>query len=152
MSNQTYSQADRRQALRLHKKGWGYLRIAEIIGCYPMTIKRWVERANLKKHPGPAHSAKVRQKAIAAYKRATGKTKIAVSLSGLAKEHGVHVSTLSRWLSKSGIRHKKARRPHAFDHAAIEAELKAGKSGVDVALSHGCSESLVSNIRKKMRK
>lgn len=148
MNTPRYSQADRRQALRLHKRGWGYLRIAEIIGCYPSTIKKWVERAKLKKHPGPAHSEKIRRKAISAYERAAGKKSVTV----VASEHGIHVSTLSRWLSKSGVRRKKARRPHAFDHAAIAAELKSGKLGVDVALSHGCSESLVSNIRKKMSK
>jgi len=149
MGTERYSDSSRKQALRLYEKnGWGYAKIAEVIGCYPSTIRDWVEAAGLKKHPGPAHSGQLRRRAITAYKNAKDEK----SVSEVAKEHGVHVSTLSRWLAKHGIRRKSPRKPNSFDHDAIAKDLKSGMLGVDVAVRHGCSESLVSNIRKRLVK
>lgn len=148
MGSEVYSDASRKQALRLYREGWGYAKVAEVIGCYPTTIRDWVEAAGVEKHPGPARPAQLRRRAIVAYKEANGKK----SISEVAKKFGIHGSTLSRWLAKHGIRKQKPRKPNSFDHEAIARDLESGMLGVDVALKHGCSESLVSNIRKKLIK
>jgi transposase-like protein len=127
MGTERYSEPTRKQAIRLYEKnGWGYAKIAGVIGCYPSTIRDWVEAAGLKKHPGPAHSGQLRRRAVMAYKNASGDK----SVSEVAREHGVHVSTLSRWLAKHGVRRKKARKANSFDHKSIAKDLLP--SGTDV--------------------
>ena len=140
-----YSKADRQQAARLYKKGWGYKRIADVIGCYPSTIKQWVEAAKLEKHPGPAHTAEKRRAAITLYEKNPN-----MSLEEAAFHMGVNGVTLSRWIKADGIAiHPQQRVRRVFDHEAIRKDLSKGMVGVEVALKHKCSESLVSRIKGK---
>ena len=136
-AHKTYTDKDKKQALKLHKKGWGYARIAKVIGCYPSTVKRWVDDSPQKSHPGPAYSEKVKKAAIDYYKDNK------VSIRRAAKEHGVSPKTLSRWLDAECI----VPRTHSrVGREGIIADLKAGMSKVNVARKHKCSESWVYRV------
>ena len=136
-----YPAVNIRQALRLYKKGWGCKRISYIIGCYPSTVKRWVEKAGLDKHPGPAHPKALRKKLIAEYQRRTD-----MSLERLAREHGVGHESLRRWLRDAKVPIR-SQRPTMFNRDAILADIKEGLPKGDIASRHGCSESWVYRIQ-----
>jgi len=133
----TYTNKQKKRALDLHKKGWGYARIAKVIGCYPSTVKDWVDDSPQKPHPGPAHSEK-KKKAVIDYYRENK-----VSIRKAAKEHGISPKTLSRWLDGERI----VPRTHGkFSRKEIIEDIKSGMSKVDVARKHGCSESWVYQV------
>ena len=134
----TYSKAERRQALRLHRKGWGYSRIAEVIGCFPSTIKKWIEAAGQPKHPGPKYPDAERKLALEWYKKND------VSVSVAAKEFQVHPRTLSRWLKDDGVA---IRNPHGIDRGAILQDIRSGMKKSDIAKKYNCSESWVYRIQ-----
>lgn len=134
----TYSKADRRQALRLHRKGWGYSRIADVIGCFPSTVKKWVEAAGLPKHPGPKHSNSTRKLAIDWYKNNDA------SVSLVAVKFKVHPRTLSRWLKEEGVT---IRPIQGIDRNAVLRDIRSGMKKKDIAKKYDCSESWIYRIQ-----
>lgn len=142
MAMNRYSQADRDRALALHKRKWGYRRIAQVFGCAESTVKKWVERSDQKKHPKPDHHPQKKKAAIAFYKKQDSS-----SIAGTAKKYGIHAKTMARWLASEGIETRK--RPTQYSRDKILADLKKGMSGADIARKHKCSESYVSAIRNK---
>jgi uncharacterized protein YjcR len=137
-ASKTYSKADRRQALRLHRKGWGYARIADVIGCFPSTIKKWIEAEGVPKHPGPKRSDQDRRRAVDWYRNNS------VSVSAAASRFGVHSRTLSRWLREDGVPIHTAK---GVDRNAILNDIRAGMKKKDIASKHGCSESWVYKVQ-----
>jgi transposase-like protein len=139
MSRNRYSKEDQERALELHRRKWGYRRIAQVFGCAETTVKKWVENAGQEKNPGPAHDNKVRRNAVNWYKRKN------VSIAEVAKRYGVHPKTLSRWLADEGIEGR--RRPTKFSRDAIMHDIESGLSGASIARKHKCSQSYVSALR-----
>ena len=137
-----YSQADRERALALHKRKWGYRRIAQVFGCAESTVKKWVERSDQAKHPKPDHHPKKRKAAISFYRKNKGS-----SIAGTAKKYGVHAKTMARWLASDGITAR--RRPTQYSRKRILSDIEKGLTGADIARKHECSESYVSAIRNK---
>jgi len=135
-----YSEADRKRALALHKRKWGYRRIAQVFGCAESTVKKWVEVSDQDKHPKPDHHPKTRKAAIAFYKKNKSS-----SIAGTAKKYGVHAKTMARWLEGDGVEIR--RRPTQYSREDILVDLEKGLSGADIARKHKCSESYVSAIR-----
>lgn len=134
-----YDEATKRRALQLRRRyRWGYKRIGEIIGCSHTTVKKWIIDAGLEKNPLPNHSEGIRKNSLAAI--AGG-----LEVWRAARKYGVSESTLRRWMKEDGV--VKSRR--RFDHKTILAELRAGRCGADVAARHGCSESLVSKVKRE---
>jgi len=142
-----YTASDRNHALRLHKEGWGYLRISEVIGCCSSTVMRWVEDAikakvpGVKKHPRLNYSEKFKKKAIADYVARSD-----LSLLKVAGNHGISHHTLSRWLESAGVM-TRSTKPAAYSRSAIIEDLKAGMLKKDIAVKHGCSESWVYRVQ-----
>lgn len=138
MKNRVYSKANRRQAVRLYKSGWGYGRIAQVIGCFPSTVKKWIEAAGVPKHSGPKHGQKLRRLAIDWY------AKNDVSINAAAKRWNIHPRTLSRWLQEDGV---EIRSPKGTDRSAILKDLASGMKRKDIAAKYGCSESWVYRVQ-----
>lgn len=140
MNRNRYSKKDQERALELHRRKWGYRRIAQVFGCAESTVKKWVENAGQEKNPGPAHDDKIRRAAIRMYKG-----KKTPSISDVAKKYGVHPKTVSRWLDREGIESR--RRPTKYSRDEILRDLDSGLSGAAVARKHKCSQSYVSAVR-----
>lgn len=136
----TYTNEDRKRALRLHKKGWGYSRIADVIGCFPSTVKKWVDAAGVPKHDGPAHSEKKKRDAVAYYK------KNMVSIKKAADHAGVHPRTMARWLRQEKVKMRK--NEGRVGRKGILADLKKGMTKRLIAKKHGCSESWVYRVQR----
>jgi transposase-like protein len=136
-----YSKADRSQALRLYKNGWGQLRIANVIGCYPSTVHRWLKDAKVKTRPGPSYSEKFRKKVIAEYLERTD-----LSMLKVARKNKVCQQTLHRWLDEAKVT-SRSTRPCVYDREAIVADIEAGMKKADIAKKHGCSESWVYRVQ-----
>lgn len=136
----TYSDDDRAHALKLHRKGWGYNRIADVIGCFPSTVKKWVEKAGQAKHPGPKYPDAKRRKSVEYYKNNK------VSIREAAERAGVHPRTMARWIreAKVKVREMEGR----VGRAGILADLKAGMSKREIAKKHKCSESWVYRVQR----
>jgi len=137
--NHQYTKEDQERALGLHRRGWGYRRIAQVFGCAESTVKKWVENAGQEKNPGPAHDDKTRRASVNWYKKKN------VSIAEVAKRYNVHPKTLSRWLGEQGIDAR--RRPTKFSRDAILLDIESGLSGASVARKHKCSQSYVSAVR-----
>ncbi len=138
MSDVRYSDAEKKLALDLYRKGWGYLKIAQNFGCYESTVRKWVEKAGLKKHPKPDHPKRKRKNAVEHYEGSD------ITVTGCARKYGVSIKTMARWLRLAGV---EARRPKTtFDRKKIISDLKT-MSGAATARKHGCSESYVSALR-----
>jgi len=142
-----YTSSDRRTAIRYYKKGWGCLRISQIIGCYPSTIKRWIERAiedgepGLEKHPPPNYPEKMKRRIIAEYLKRTD-----LSLDKVAKKNHIGPHTLHRWLEAAGVT-TRGTRPAMYDRDAILVDILAGMKKKDIAAKHKCSESWVYRVQ-----
>ena len=141
-----YTEADRKTAIRLYKEGWGCLRISQIVGCYPSTIKRWIEQAieageDIQKHSSPGYPAKFKKRVIAEYLKRKD-----LSLDKVAKKNEVSPHTLRRWLEAAGIV-TRSTKPPMYDRAAIIADIEAGMKKSAIALKHGCSESWVYRVQ-----
>ncbi len=134
-----YSNVERKQALRLHHKGWGYNRVADVIGCFPSTVKKWVEAAGQEKHPGPKHPKRKRDAAISYYK------KNGVSVAEAAKRSEIHRVTLARWLREENIEMKVSK--GRVSREDVLADISAGMKKKDIAEKHKCSESWVYRIQ-----
>ena len=139
-ANKTYTKEQRSRALRLHKKGWGYARIASDIGCFPSTVKKWVDHAGSPKHPGPAHSTEKKKAALDYYKKNT------VSIKKAADHAGVHTRTMTRWLEEGKVKIKKVE--GRVGRKGIVRDLKAGMSKRAIAKKHECSESWVYRVQR----
>jgi transposase-like protein len=135
-----YSEADRKRALALHRRSWGYRRIAQVFGCAESTVKKWVEHAEQEKHPKPDHSPQKRRAAIEHYRKNES-----ASIAGTAKKYGVHPKTMARWLESEGVETRQ--RPTRFSRKDIEKDIGKGMSGAAIARKYQCSESYVSAIR-----
>jgi len=145
-AHKEYTAADRKTAIRLYKKGWGCLRISHIIGCYPSTIKRWIEEAiakgeEIEKHPSPNYSEKFKKKVIAEYLKRED-----LSLDKVAKQNEIGPHTLHRWLEGAGVATRPTK-PPMYDRDAIIADIEAGMKKADIAAKHGCSESWVYRVQ-----
>ena len=141
MKPKQYSKTDRNQALRLHRKGWGYNRIAEIIGCFPSTIKKWVEAAGQTKHPGPQHPKRKRDAAIKYYEKND------VSMVDVAKKFEIHPRTFARWIREEKV---EMRAPKAkVNRKDVLADISAGMKRREIAEKHKCSESWVYRIQSE---
>ncbi len=138
MSNKRYTDAQRKRAMKLYAKGYGYLRIAQIFDCTESTVRKWVEKAGLEKHPKPDHSKRKRRNAVHFYQNSD------VTVTACARKYKVSTKTMARWLRQEGV---EARKPKGiFDRKGILNDLK-GMSGAAVARKHGCSQSYVSALR-----
>ena len=133
-----YTKKERTRALRLHKNGWGYTRISKEIGCFPSTVKKWVEAKGQKKNPGPKHSDEKRKTAIAYYKDNV------VSIRAAADEAGISPKTMARWLSEATV---VTRAWSKIGREGIVKDLKAGMSKKAIAKKHSCSESWVYRVQ-----
>ncbi len=134
-----YSAADRRQALRLYREGWGYKRISEIIGCFPTTIKKWVIAAGQRKHPGPKHPRSKREVALRCYQIHH------ISINDAARLFGIHPTTMSRWLHEEEVAIKGPRL--RVNRKGVLADIVTGMRKKDIATKHECSESWVYRIQ-----
>lgn len=138
-----YTEVERATALRLYKEGWGYLAISQVIGCYPSTVKKWVDKAGLKKHPGPAYPKSFRDKVIDTYVSCKH-----LSLDRIAKDHKVSPTTLHRWLAEAGVP-TRPHRPRVVDREGILEELKKGElTRSQIADKFKCSESWVYRVQR----
>ncbi len=135
-----YSKEDRKRALALHKRKWGYRRIAQVFGCAESTVKKWVERSDQKKHPKPDHDPRKRKAAVEFYRKNK-----ASSIAGTAKKYGVHAKTMARWLDSDKVATR--RRPTQYSRSKIVKDIETGMTGADIARKHKCSQSYVSAIR-----
>lgn len=136
-----YSQADRERALALHKRKWGYRRIAQVFGCAESTVKKWVERADQEKNPKPDHHPRKKSAAIKFYKEHKD-----ASITGTAKKYGVHPKTMKRWLEAEKVATNK--RATKYSRKDILRDIKRGKlTGAQIARKHNCSQSYVSALR-----
>jgi transposase-like protein len=135
-----YSSKDRKRALALHKRKWGYRRIAQVFGCAESTVKKWVERADHVKNPKPDHHPRKRKAAVEFYKNNED-----ASISGTAKKYGVHAKTMARWLKAAKV--SVHSRPRKYSRDAIVKDIEKGLSGAEIARKHECSESYVSALR-----
>lgn len=145
-AHKVYDAADRKTALRLYKNGWGCLRISQVIGCYPSTVKRWVDEAiatgvDIERHPAPNYSNNFRKKVIAEYLERED-----LSLDNVAKKNKISPHTLHRWLADAGIA-TRSTKPPKYDRKAIIADLEAGMKKAEIAAKHGCSESWVYRVQ-----
>ena len=146
-AHKEYTETDRKTAIRLYKKGWGCLKVSQVVGCYPSTIKRWIEHAiasgtpGLEKHPSPAHPEKFRKKVIAEYLARTDQ-----SLKKVAVANGISHHTLHRWLEREGIMTRSCR-PKIYSHKKILEDIKSGMKKKDIAAKYGCSESWVYRVQ-----
>jgi len=137
-----YTEAERKAALRLYKEGWGCLKISDVIGCAPSTIKKWVEKAGIKKHPGPAYPQSFRKKVMDEYRKRED-----LSLEKVAKKNGVSPQTLHRWLERARIQTRPCR-PRVVDRDGIIEELKKGElTKKQIAEKFRCSESWVYRVQ-----
>lgn len=143
-----YSDAEKRQAIRLYKTtDWGCLKISQVIGCYPSTIKRWVEKAinrgepGLKKKPPPNYPEKFKKQVISEYLDRKD-----LSLRQVAEKNEISEHTLHRWLFDAGILTRGAK-PVKYDRDAILEDIKSGMQKKDIAAKHGCSESWVYRVQ-----
>ena len=145
-AHKEYDTVDRRTAIRLYKKGWGCLRISQVVGCYPSTIKRWIDNAiakgeDIERHPPPSYPEKFKKRVIAEYLKRED-----LSLDKVAKKNKIGPHTLHRWLADAGIA-TRSTKPPKYSREAILADLKAGMKRADIAAKHGCSESWVYRVQ-----
>ena len=132
-----YPKAARKQALRLHKGGWGYKRIADVIECFPSTIKKWVEAAGQEKHPSPKYPKRKREMAVGHYADND------VSIAATAKKFDVHPRTLARWLREENVEIKSK----LISRKDVLADISAGMTKREIAEKYACSESWVYKIQ-----
>lgn len=136
MSAKRYSEEEKQRAIELYESGLGFWKVAKEFGCYPSTVKKWVEKAGVQKHSQNKHSDELKQKAVEYYKTHDH------SITDVGYIFGIAKSTLEKWIYEAGI----AKGRFQFDHDKILEDLKT-MSGTDVAVKYGCSESLVSMIK-----
>lgn len=137
-----YTEADKKTAYRLYKKGWGYLSISKIIGCASSTVRSWIMERGLRPHPTSGYSKKFKEKVMKDYENNPD-----LSMEKIAKRNGIYARTLSRWLYASD---KKVRpqRPRIVDRDAIVRDLKAGLPKAEIARRNKCSESWVYTVQR----
>lgn len=146
---QIYTSKDRKAAIRLYKKGWGYLRISQAVGCCATTVKDWIDAAieegthGIERHKAPGYSKKFKDKVIADYL----KRREEESLDKIARRHEISPATLRRWLDKKRIVTRSSR-PPVYDRKAIEADIDAKLPKAKIAEKHGCSESWVYRVQQ----
>ncbi len=134
-----YSESDRKRALDLHRKQWGYDRVAQIIGCFPSTVKKWVEAAGQQKHPGPKYPKAKRDHILNWYKKND------VTIQEVSSKFKIHPKTLSRWLREDGIAVKNVSK--IIDRKSVILDIKSGMKKKDIAKKYKCSESMIYRIQ-----
>lgn len=138
------------KAEEMYIAGDGYFKIGTQLSVSPTTVRRWIVAADkagrLSIRSGPAYDEDYRAEAIEYYKANED-----MSIVECAFIHGVHETTMSRWLRNAGIEARTPEELRKYDHAEIEKRIEAGDKGVDIANDLGCSEALVSRIRRQMK-
>jgi transposase-like protein len=138
----TYTNEDRKTVYRLHRKGWGYLKISQVIGCSPSTVRKWILQKGIEPREASGHSDDTKKAAMDEYVKRTD-----LSLDKVAKRHSVGPAALSRWLHDAGIPVRPTR-PRIISREAIVADLEAGLKKEDIARRNNCSESWVYRIQR----
>lgn len=139
-----YSKEIRKQAIRLYEKeGWGFKKIADVIGCTITTVRKWIDDAGIDHHPGPSYTKAFREQVIADYQASDH-----MSLDALAKEYEISPATLHRWLRQAKVK-TRPQRPRVHDREKILEDLKSGElTKKEIAEKHGCSESWVYRVQR----
>jgi transposase-like protein len=138
----TYTAEDKKTAYRLHRKGWGYLKISGIIGCSASTVRKWILQKGLETRPVSGYPEEFKAQVMKEYVDRPD-----LSLEKVAKKHGVGAAALSRWLYAAGLPVRPTR-PRVVDRDAIVRDLKSGMKKSDIALRNHCSESWVYRIQR----
>lgn len=138
----TYTRADRQHAMRLYKKGWGYLKIANEIGCAASTVRKWVLAKGISPRPVSGYDDEFKKKVMDDYEASPD-----LSLEKVAKKHGVGAAALSRWLYADG-RRVRPYRPRIVSREGIIRDIKAGLPKSEIASRNSCSESWVYQVQR----
>lgn len=131
-----FTEEEKKMAIDLYQSGLGYKKISKIVGCYPSTIKKWVEKLDLDKNQWPKHDDNIKQKVLDYYRNNES------TISDVSYIFSIPKSTIEKWICKAGIYKEKKK----YDRNQIIEDIKT-MSGSDVAKKHGCSESLISLIK-----
>lgn len=134
-----YSDKDKEYAIERHAEGWGYNKIADVLGCSPTTIRKWILDEGISPRSGPAIPNEIVKKAIDRY------TEGNESIAHIAREMGITPVTVSRWLNKNGvsIRHNTGR----VNRSEVLKDIKDGMKKEDIAKKHKCSVSNIYRIQ-----
>lgn len=143
MGNSKYTQSDHKHAIRLYKKGWGFRKISQVIGCSMSTAKAWIDAAiedqsvDIERNDAdPLRD--VRSHVVDEYRN-----KENLKINDLARKNKVHPNTVRNWLNKAGLLQSQI----IYDRHAMLEDLNSGMAGKDVADKYGCSVSLVYKVR-----
>lgn len=137
-----YTTADRKTAYRLYRKGWGYLKISQIIGCSSSTVRKWIIAKGIDPRKVSGHPESLKAKATKYYL-----DNPELSMEKVAMKHGVTPATLSRWLHSSNAT-VRPYRPRVVDRDGIIRDLKAGLPKKEIASRNSCSESWVYQVQR----
>ena len=137
-----YTQSDKKTAYRLHKKGWGYLKISDIIGCSPTTVRDWILGKGIKPRPASGHPKALKKKAVKYYDAHPE-----LSMEKVAIKHEVGAATLSTWLKDAGVTVRPCR-PRIVNREGIIKDLEAGLPKKEIASRNSCSESWVYTVQR----
>lgn len=138
----SYTNKDRKAAYRLHRKGWGYLRISQVIGCSSSTIRKWILAKGIEPREVSGHPDSLKAKAIKYYVEHPE-----LSMEKIAMKHDVGPATLSRWLYSAKVS-VRPYRPRIVDRDGILVDLKAGLPKSEIATRNNCSESWVYQVQR----
>jgi len=134
----------------MYRDGSGYAKIGFTLGVSPSTVRRWIVSASveghLSLHDPPGYDEDFRKEAIDYYLANED-----MSIAECAYIHGVSATTMSRWLRRHGEAPKAASDLRKFDHDEIVRRIERGDKGAHIAGDLGCSEALVSRIRRQLR-
>lgn len=139
-----------KEAERLYIDGDGYTKIGAKMNISPTTVRRWIISAakagRLSVRDGVAYDDEYRQEAIDYYKANAD-----MSISECAYIHGIAATTMARWLRNHGEVAKTSDELRKFDREEIVKRIEAGDKGVDIAKDLGCSEALISKVRRQLK-
>jgi len=141
-----YCQSEKDAAIRLYRKGWGYLRISQVVGCSASTIRKWIVASGEceSSERSRRHPEDLKVKAVDYY------LSEGLSLKRAALHFGVGEATLRRWVIQSGnITRKK--RPDVLDNKGILQDLRDGIPKAEIARRRSCSETWVYRVQAMSR-
>jgi len=134
----------------MYREGLGYAKIGYALGVSPSTVRRWIVSAavdgELSLHDAPGYDEEFRKDAVEYYLANAD-----MSIAECAFIHGIAATTMSRWLRRHGEASKSASDLRKFDHDEIVRRIERGDKGAHIAGDLGCSEALVSRIRRQLR-
>lgn len=138
-----YTQSDKKTAYRLYRKGWGYLKISDIIGCSPTTVRDWILDKGIKPRKVSGHPESLKKKVIKYYVEHPE-----LSMEKVAIKHEVGAATLATWLKDAEVT-VRPYRPRIVDQEGVLKDLKAGLPKKEIATRNSCSESWVYTVQRK---